>query len=309
MPDVKLIIEAIAAAAGLASALILVGGWPWRKPREKLVAAAWPLAVGIGFFAGCWMLLGQLPGWPPQEDADRLLWVIAPAAILAELLAVVISRPRWLGWALRAIVAASAGRILLHDTSYIADLAGGTSDWTTSQIWLYLGSMAAGLFVVWALLDWLAARSPSRSLPLALAMVSGAAGITIMLSGYATGGQRCLPLAAALAAAGVASLLPKTKIDVRGGLGVGLVALFVMLAAGYFFGKLTLPHAVVLFVAPLGCWITELPPLKKLRSWQRGLVQLLVVAIPLAIVVFQAQQQFAADSQRAKDDPYSSYGS
>jgi hypothetical protein len=229
--------------------------------------------------------------------------------VLAELLAVIIPRAPWLGWAFRALVAALAGRVLLHESSYIADLAGGTSDWTTSQIWLYLGLMAAGLFVVWALVDWLAVRSPSRSLPLALAMVSGAAGITIMLSGYATGGQRCLPLAAALAAAAVASLVPKSTLEFRGGLGVGLVSLFAMLAAGYFFGKLTMPHAVVLFLAPLGCWITELPPLKKLRSWQRSIIQLLVVAVPLAIVVFQAQQQFAADSQRAKDDPYSSYGS
>ena len=67
--------------------------------------------------------------------------------------------------------------------------------------------------------------------------------------------------------------------------------------------------ALLLFFAPLLAWIGELRPFTKLRAWQRGLLQLFAVAIPLAIVVIQAQRQFAADSQTpsSTSDPYSGY--
>ncbi len=310
MPNVLLIIESIAIAAGVAAAIISIGGRPWKSPRERVLAATWPLALGSGFFAGCWILAEKLPKWPPSEDGDRLLWLILPAAIAAELLAAIVLRPRWIGWAARLLVAATAGRVLLHNTSYIADLGGGTSDWTAGQTWLILGLMAAGLAVVWLLLNLLAARSKSRSIPLALAMTACAAGVTIMLSGYATGGQRAIPLAAAVAAAAIASLaVPREKNDFRGGLGVAIVALFALVTAGRFFGNLTTAHGVLLFAAPLACWVAEAPFLSGLKTWMRCAIRFAAVAIPLAVVVVQAQQKFAADSRNSgsTDDPYAAY--
>src|SRR5438128_3746262 len=127
MPDFKVILDSMAAAGGLAALILLACGWPWKAPRQKLVAAGWALAVGGGFFAGCCVLLGRLPNWPPREDIDRLLLVLLPAAVVAEAMSAIFERPRWLAWAMRGIVAATAGRILLHNTTYIADLQGETS--------------------------------------------------------------------------------------------------------------------------------------------------------------------------------------
>jgi hypothetical protein len=173
--------------------------------------------------------------------------------------------------------------------------------------------MAAALIAAWLALGRLAARSPSRALPSVLAITTGAAGITIMLSGYSTGGQMGVPLSAALAAAALASFLFAGPIEWRGAVGVGVVMLFALLVLGRFFGSLTTLHAVLLFIAPLLAWTSELPLIKKLRSWQRGAIQLFVVAMLLTVVVFRAQRQFAADSQQNSQqggdasDPYAGY--
>src|SRR5207247_6343293 len=101
--------------------------------------------------------------------------------------------------------------------SYLADLTGpDTRKWTPAQTWMILGGLAAALAGVWTALTVLARRtapepilSPGaeagrmtgRSVLLAVAVASGGAAITVMLSGYATGGEIGLPLAAALVGA------------------------------------------------------------------------------------------------------------
>jgi hypothetical protein len=315
MPDVKLILESTFAAAGFAALILLACGWPWKAPWPKVAAAGWALGVGVGFFVGC-LILGPAPKWPPQEPADRLLFLLLPAAVVVEVVAAFFARPRWLACVLRAMVAAAAPRVLLHRSVYLVrspfpidSASPGSQAWSVGDAWLYIGGMAIGLAVVWVLLERIATRSKSRAVPLSLAMTCGAAGVTIMLSGYATGGQLGFPLSAAVAAAAVASLASAKLNRSTGGIGVGVVMLFGLLVLGRCFGDLTTAHALLLFFAPLLAWIGELRPFTKLRAWQRGLLQLLAVAIPLAIVVIQAQRQFAADSQSpvSASDPYSGY--
>jgi hypothetical protein len=306
MPDVKVLLEAAFTAGGLAAVILLTLALPWKAPRSKFVATGGALGVGIGFFIGSLVVgldLHRLPG----EATDRLFIILLPAAIAAEIIAALVSQRRWLACIPRAIVALPAGWILLHGSVYL------TSSWSPREKWLYLGSMAGGLLVSWLLLDRLVARSPSRTIPLALALTTAAAGITIMLSGYSTGGQLGVPLTGGLAALAISTLLISGPIECRGAIGVGIVMLFGLLALGRFFGDLTTLHAVLLFVAPLLAWTSELLIIKKLRSWQRGAIQLLVVAALLSIVVIRAQRQFAADSQQNSQqggdaaDPYAGY--
>jgi hypothetical protein len=123
-----------------------------------------------------------------------------------------------------------------------------------------------------------------------------------------------LPLSGALAAVTLAALALRKSIRLDGAIGVGIVGLFALLVVGRFFGELTTPHAVLLFAAPLACWAAELPVAPTFKSWQRIVLQLVVLCLPLAFVVIQAQQKFTADSQRtnaagdASADEYSSYG-
>ena len=217
---------------------------------------------------------------------------------LIELLAAFPRVPRWLVWPLRLALLAGAGRVLLDGTIYITDVGGpGTSEWSPALAWLIFGTISALAGAVWALLSLLARRAPGPSVPVCLAGTSAGAALTVMLSGYATGGQVGLPLAAALLGVTAAALVLTRLSSSTGPLGVVIVGLFSLLVIGRFFGELTTAHAIVLFCAPLLGWVTELPYVRRLPSWARGLVRVIVVAMVVSVVVILAQRKFAQDFQ------------
>jgi hypothetical protein len=290
-----LLSQAAAASAAVAAVVLLIFGRPWGAPDPRRVAVGWALGVGSAWLLGCW-LLDVRPGWPPREDKDRFLGLLLPATVLVELMATVGKAPR-VAWLLRLGIAAGAVRLLLHNTSYLADLAGpGTREWSAAQMWFWTGVPAAALAAVWAALALLTRRAPGRSVPLALALACAGAGVTVMYSGYATGGQIGLPLAAALIGASTGSLaLPRTVYSTFSP-GVGVVGLFGVLVVGRFFGALTTAHAALLLSAPLLCWLPELPPIRKLPPWARGILRVVLVAVPVSCAVLQAQQASEAAS-------------
>jgi hypothetical protein len=118
-----------------------------------------------------------------------------------------------------------------------------------------------------------------------------------MLSGYASGGQLGFPLAAALAGAVLTSLLLGKSPDLNGVLGLGVVGLFALLVIGHFFGKLTLGNAALLFFAPLLGWLPELPYARRMRPLLRGTARVALTAVPVAVALVLAQQQFLMDSE------------
>src|SRR5436190_10394904 len=200
MPDPILILEAMGAAAATAAAVLLLCAWPWRKPGLVRSAVGSVLGIAAGFYVGCWML-GFRPHWPPSEDQDRLLLILFPAVLGLELLAAFPGRLRWLIGLARLGVAAGAAPILLHNSIYLTDAAGpGTQEWSPAQAWMIPAGLALAMASVWAALLVLDRRTPGRSLPLAVSLACAGAAVTVMLSGYASGGQLGLPLAAGLAA-------------------------------------------------------------------------------------------------------------
>ncbi len=297
MPDPLVVLKAVAVAFAAAAAVLLLCGWPWRAPRAARVSAGAVLGTGAGFYAGC--LLQQLsPHWPPKVGEDRLLLVLFPAAVGVELVAAFVRRPRFLAWLLRAVVAAGAARVLLHRTAYLSDLSGpGTAEWTPAVAALTLGCLAAALAAVWVLLSLLMARAPGSVVPLALALTCAGATVVTMLSGYATGGDLGLPLAAGLAGVAAGSFALARGTDLRAVLGPGLVGLFSLLVLGHFFARLTAGHAALLFAAPLLCWLPELPVLRRAGPWLRGLARVALVALPVVLVGVQAQRSFVKDSR------------
>jgi hypothetical protein len=310
MPDPMLMLEAMAAAAVTAAALSLLCAWLWAISRPGLAAAGSVLGVALGFYVGCWML-GLRPHWPPQEDQGRFLLLLFPAVIGVELIAAFFHRFAWLVWFLRIGVASSAAPLLLYNSSYLTELAGpGTREWTPAQTWLILGSMAAALTSVWVLLDILA-RSPYSSLPskrdhtaarnavsLAVAVACAGAAVTIMLSGYASGGQLGLPLAGAVGGSAAAALVLRQSADREGAVSVGIVGLFALLVMGRFFGELTTVNALLLFFGPVLGWFAEGPYMRRIRPWLRGLLVLILATIPIAVALTLAQQKFVSDSAR-----------
>jgi hypothetical protein len=281
MPD-PIVMAKAAAAALVVAALVLAA----RSPDAR-----WVLGIGAGYYLGCSMLEIR-PRWPIREDLDRLLVLVIPAVLLVELLGAITRLPRWLIWALRIAVAGLGARVLLHGSMYLA----GASAWTAPQAWLILGSIAAAEVAAWALLVRLARRPAGASLPIALALTVGGASMAVMLSAYLSGGQAGLPLSAALLGASVAALfLPDASRSVAP-VGVAVVGLASLLVIGRFFGDLRLDHAILLFAAPLLAWVPELPGVRQLRPWIRGVLRVALVGLVVSGVLADAARRFIGNT-------------
>jgi len=304
MPDPILIGKALATTALVAAVALLLYRLLWRGAGSGRASPAWALSLGPALFAGCW-LLDLRPHWPATEALDRFLIFVLPALVIIEVVASLRRFPAWLAWLLRMCCAAAAGRILLHNTVYLSDLAGpGSSEWTRAQSLQILACLAAGAIVVWVALVLLTWHAPNRSIPLALALSSGAAGVTVMLSGYASGGQLGLVLSAALVGATLASFILHGSADVTSSIGVAVMTLFALLLVGRFFGELTTTNALLLFFAVLLCWLpVVLPYIRRMGPILRGTLQVLLVAVPVAIAVLLARQKFLEDFSAGSDEP------
>ena len=292
MPDPILIVSAMGLAGAGAAAVLWICGWPWRAARPTRVSTGWVLGVGVGFILGC-IILGIWPHWPLRQDQDRLLGLVFPAVVVVELLAGFPKVPRWLIWPLRLMVVVGGAPVLLFGSTYLPDLTGsGSREWSPALTRLILGALAAAQASVWALLALLARRAPGLSHQVCLAGTIAGAAVTVMLSGYASGGQIGLPLAAALLGASVAALVLPGSSRGTGPIGVAVVGLFSLLVIGHFFGQLTTAHASLLLCAPLLGWLPELPYLRRLPPWARGLARVILAGALVSAVVVHAQKKF-----------------
>lgn len=299
MPDPIAISRALGCAATVAALLLLVCGWPWRAPSATRLRLGWVLALGGGTYLGC-RLLDLWPHWPPREDQDRFLLIVLPAVLLVEIVVAFPRVPARLAWGLRLLIALAAGRILLHGSVYVTDIAGASARLARTQTWITLAALAVGLAVAWAGLDLLMRRRPGVVVPAALMLTLMAASLTVMLSGYATGGQLGLPLAASLAGASLASAVLRRPPPVSA-LSIPLVGLFGLITIGYFFGELTPVHAVILLAAPLCCWIPELPYVCRLGPKLRVATSVGLVVLAIVLVVARAQRTFATEMSATSD--------
>ena len=297
MPDPVLFAKAVA-VSGVVSALIVALITLLRRPAISTrinVASLWGITLGAAIGFG---LLGLVPHWPPADGFDRFLFIVLPAVVIVELVSGFARVPHLAAWVLRVVLAAFAGRVLLHGSSY---LDGSASDWTIGRTWIALVLCAALLITVWSLLAWLMQRSPGISIPLAVSQTCLASGMALMLSASLSGGKTALPLAAGLAGAAITSWLVASRTAgsravASGALGVGLISVFGVLILGRFFGELSTGRAVVIFLAPLLCWTTELRALRDRRPWVIAAIRLALVSLPLAAVLFLAQRDFERNS-------------
>jgi hypothetical protein len=300
MPDPINILTAMGVAFAVSAILLGAIGWLSGTRGPAWVNAGWVVGLGAGFLLGCWVL-GNRPHWPLREDQDRFFVLVFPAVMLVELLAVSQKTPRWIVIPLRAAVVIGTAPVLLLGTSYLSDQGGpGTAEWSTLQACLILGGLAAFLATVWSLLSLLNPRAPGVTHALCLAIASAGGAIVVMLSGYASGGQNGLTLAAAVCGAAVTMAALRWSHRATRPLGAAIVALYSLLVVGRFFGELGSTDAALLFASPLLGWLPELPGLGRLPRWARNLSRLLLVGILVSAVVFDTARNLsdkpAADS-------------
>jgi hypothetical protein len=296
MPNPVSILIALAISAAFSASGVIA----FRVFRRGAMGRAGPIValagVGAGVYAGLFFL-GIRPRWPPREDLDRLLVWLLPLAISVEIAAACVPRLPWLARLLRAAAAALTAPLLLAGTVYVTDLAGaGSREWSLTQTWLaYFPAAAAGT-ALWVSTAHLAQRRPERTLPLCLAMVLAAAGMAVMLSGYATGGQLGFPFAGAVAASALVASKEQLRQIASGIAGIGVAGLVWLVAIGWLFGELSNVAAILLVAAPAAAWLAEIRPRSHWR-WKRVVLQTMLVVAPAAAAVVLAQRQFQERSQ------------
>jgi hypothetical protein len=305
MPDPILIAKAFGVATAISVMVTLLSG---RSSRKTVAIAGSIVAILSALFAGLW-ILDLLPHVPPREALERLLLIVLPGAAVAEVLAAASGR---IGWVFRGAVAACATPVLLWGSIYITDSSGpGSRAWSPAMTWTINTLLAIALIAGWILLNRLASRGAERTTLVSVAGTMLGAGLVVMLSGYATGGQLAVPFAGGLAGVVLGSAAWKSKTVGEGAAGVGFASLFALLVVGRLFAGLTTLNAALLFAAPLLGWTAQgIPSRPRLRA---GL-GLGLAALPVVVALVLAQQKFAADyrqpgsaSEGSLDD-YMSFG-
>lgn len=288
MPDPFLYTQAMASAASVSMFCILTLGWLVRASSSERINLVAVPGIGLGLATGFAILRMQLD-WPPTNAIGRFLVIVVPITVGIEFASGFARLPRWVIWLLRILLAAATGRILLHASVY---LGGPRSEWTPAQSIFILALCGSVLLAEWGLLSWLSRRSPGAIVPLAIALATQSAAITIILAGYVTGGATAIVFVAAIVGSIVASGLLVRRPDLQGAISIGLVGLYGLLFIGRFFGALSTTAAVTLMWSPLLCWAMEIPILNRQKRWFVGVCCLVLVAIPLSVLLVLAKQSF-----------------
>lgn len=289
MPDPLLYVAAQGTAAVAGVVFMLTIGWLWKPVSTARFQAAAVVGIAGGLGAGYYVLRLHV-AWPPLNGLDRFLTIVLPAVLCIEFAATFSRVPCSLAWLLRLMLAATMGRILLHDSVYVS---GAEPQWSLMQAAVVLFTCSALIVLVWGSLAWLSVHSPvSVSIPLALALTIQCTGISIMLAGYLQGGAAAFPLSAATVGTVSSLRLLTSSPNVLCPIGICVVGLGSLLIIGRFFGGLSTEVALILLLTPLLCWGTELPPLRCRPAWVVGSLRLLLVAIPLTMLLLQAKREF-----------------
>lgn len=262
----------------IAALAMVVWCQPWRPPSQYSYAMAWVVALLDAFLAcslGPILLKRALP-WPPPESSYWILYAVAPAVLVVELLCLQTFVPNLIRIAMRLGLAVATPLIVLNH--YLYNLRE-----TPSDMLLPL-ALCAGfsllLIVVWVSFGRLHRAEPQTRTPaLVLAGVTLMAGLILLLSGTVTGAQTTITLGMALLGVLLGSLIVRHAIEPAGAYGVVLVLLTALLLNGAVLANLKLWHAALLLAAPLASWITQWNPVWRLRAWQTAAVACAAAAL------------------------------
>jgi hypothetical protein len=214
---------------------------------------------------------------------DWLLTIAAGAAI-GGLIDALVRLPTWARAALVLLLAGGATMLVLKSVM---------QSWPTIQQVAAIGVLSvAGLAWWWTLES--SGREGGVTLPLVLLIVGATVAMALMLPEHASLrlGQLSMSLPA-VAGAMLLLMLIRPRVELTRGAAIVFAVTYVsLIAAAHFLFDWGLTYAVPLVAAPAYIFIGRMIPAARLRGWQRVLVRLAPVAIPMAIVLAIAVNEF-----------------
>jgi hypothetical protein len=285
---VKLVVEAFLLNVGLpalVSAVVLAVALAITRRGGPSRDVGWgvALAVGAGYLAGHFAV-----AWPMSDVTDRIPWLAVVATALGTLEAAW-PTPAWARWENRVLFSALVLAVMLSAAPAIVEALG-----TRASI-LWVAAVGAGIVVSWANLEGLAARSTGVALVLPLLAVTGGASIVLAIWSLVPG-QLGGALTAALGGAWVASWWRGPLSLARGGVTILIMVLAALILYAHVFAEMAVSCVALLAVAPLMIWVTRIGPIRRLASWQAGLIGVAVVLVPIGIAAWLAHKATSSAS-------------
>jgi len=244
------------------------------------------LGIGIVLVGGLagHAALGLWPNWPAAGALDRFLCFGLPAAVCLELAVARLDKRPLLRVVLEFIGALLLCGLLVHGSVYVQNPL-----WEPMAIF---GGSAAVLVLVHELSLRLGARAEFASLALTIAAVLGCSGVLIMMAGYLKGGSAALLWSAAAAGTALGVFAMRSRVDLRGVVGLEIIILFALVFIGHFFGRLSAASAVLLFLAPVSGWIVERRAFTSCNPWQKEVLRLALVFATLLVIMMIGKRKF-----------------
>lgn len=244
-------------------------------------------AMAVAYVLGHLLLMGR-----PERPLEPWHWlpVLAVAAAGLSILYVVGRVSIWPRRVLDGSLYAVALVLLLRPAP-LNTWDRGRAGWWLAGLWL-------GLMVFTRLMHRLARRVRGATLAGVMMVAGTAGGIVLVCSSNARLGQLAGVLTAATGGAFVSGLLRPEMSFSGGGVRVTTLLLAALLVLGYFNDYTELPAMTFPLVAaaPLAAWVGQLPPIRRLRPWQRFIARIVAVLIPSAIsaaIAWRAYQSVA----------------
>jgi hypothetical protein len=256
----------------------------WTTRRERNVQWAVPIAIGTAFTIG-YYLLHPVRRFPPQDQGGWLVFLTPVLMVLAA------ADSAWrLPLKFRAVaVEILAGAFALLLLVPLSNPSVAASRSTVAVVSLIV-------WLTWFSLDRLSLRRGPRELSVVLVLIALANAVIIGTSGSVIYGLQAGTLVAVTFAILIATIaFPRVAVQ----RGATLLFTFIwlgLLMNGHFWSDVTLPHAVLLLIAPHLGWLGELPGLRGDRFWKSA-IRIAIMLVPLLIAGVWAGLQFHKDMQ------------
>lgn len=267
--EARLILFAIAAPAAVAFAV--AGLWQRLLPGDYFRRLALPVAVAMGFVAGCW-LLGDL-ALAPQRHRQWLPYLACAAALCGRS-----SAPSTWSWIAWALLAALSSWLLVPSWDSLWPPRLEMVPLLTAYLLLLTGGLAS--------------LPPNTLGRLFAGMLSAAAAVTALLIVIGVSikiGESGLAAAAALTGSSLSLFLRRSRADAIP-LTQALAPVFSVLVGGLAFvgtidPQVPLPIILLAPAAPLALWLFAVGPLARLQGWKVACLQSLAVLVPLTFAL------------------------
>jgi hypothetical protein len=283
------LIWAITVPALIAGVILLLGVAPWRSADDasteesgQAAPGRWAagVAIAMGYVVGQWGLVG----WQPLGgDITQWLIYLALAAGAVGALEALVPLPRLARWPIRFGLGFASAYLLLRPL-----VANGSVE----SIWIAV--LAAGIVLVWTVIDLLAAEERGPALALFLALLVGGVAATVLFSGNATTAMLSGALIATLGAVLVLTLKWPALARLRSAAPVVAVVCVGQLAVGRFYTDGMPPLSfLLLLAAPLALLGAHLP--LRRRGWVLALLgRLVALGAPVAVAAALAASTYFA---------------